>query len=184
MPEPLSEEHLAALQRRYGVGTSGPNWSAADYADGPAKDALLDRAKEDVRDLLAEVDQLRAIVNDGGNQAALYWGMLQASRRENADLKTRVCEECGTGRNVSISLCEPCYLAEHWAQLQEARRENADLRAKGGHLADEHDALRAELADLHNVEADLRAQRDQTRAAMAHACDLIREHLATHEEKS
>ena len=50
--------------------------------------------------------------------------------------------------------------AKVWHQLQEARRENADLRAKGGHLAAERDRLRAELDDLHNVEADLRAERD------------------------
>lgn len=50
--------------------------------------------------------------------------------------------------------------AKYWRQLQEARRENADLRVKGGHLAAERDALRAELADLHNVEAVLRAQCD------------------------
>ena len=56
----MTDDRLAALRSRYGHHTTGPNWQAEDYADGPAKDSLLNQAKHDIRDLLDEIEALQA----------------------------------------------------------------------------------------------------------------------------
>ena len=66
--------------------------------DGPTSESnarFIAHARSDVPDLLAEIAELRATLNDahdGGNKAAKYWRELQDARRENADLAAENAE--------------------------------------------------------------------------------------------
>ena len=78
---------LDAIEARYGSETSGPNWQAEDYADGPAKDALLNRAKEDARRLVsalreaqAKVERVEALAADfDGGQYNIICRLIRAA---------------------------------------------------------------------------------------------------------
>lgn len=82
-PERLKEirQSAAIIHRELREGWS---WIALSIAD---------RVAVGCDELLAEVTELRATLNDahdGGNKAAKYWRELQESRRENADLRAEV----------------------------------------------------------------------------------------------
>ena len=113
MPEPLTEQRLAEIRAlvktlrrvRSVFGEESWGFDSATIAVNELLaevDRLRDRlgeAHDGCNEAPAEVatltdgrDELRAVLADhpiGDHTAALYWGMLQASRLENADLRAK-----------------------------------------------------------------------------------------------